>query len=311
MRVTGVKLWDNAFHADGTLEKHADEVASRHDRAARHQVGMAGSPAKISTPLASCGCAQCRLFTFPDKNALLFKLLAGILERRLVSSTRMAVLERKRLEFVNQEKNLVQTPAYKSLLASLLLVEMQVSRADQGDGVKVLVFLTNQQGTSIAKITARAKEAKVADLIDSLAAQISKKLAVPFPTGPVDTVPEGKRFARESLLLLSHDHYEQALQAAEAAYALAPGRADHAALLVRCLTSEGLFLANPKGMRAIFGGSVRLKVDPDRLKTSLRLARRGFDIRTDVIINLPRTSAALGSDFATNILTIDSQRFYP
>ncbi len=300
--VTGVKLWDNAV-PDGGLERHANDIASGvRAAAAKWRIG----PAKLAT----LSFMPVRNADLPSDKDAFCQALAGILERRLVNSGNLAVLERKRLEFVNQEKALLRTRAYEGLLASLVLVEMQVSRSAQADGVRVVVFLSDHRGKPMAKITAQATESKIADLIDSLADQINEKLAAPAAVGPRDTVPEGKRFAREALLLLSHEHYEQALQAAEAAYALAPAQPEHAASLVRCLTTEALFLVNPASMHAIFGGAVKLKVEPMRLKASLRLARRGFNVRAGVVGNLPRTPSALGFDFAINILTIDSQRFY-
>ena len=102
--------------------------------------------------------------------------LAAILERQLVNSSSPGVLERKRLEFVNQEKNL--TPAVESLLASVVTVELQMSRAPQGNGLTVIAFLTDHQGKPIAKLTVQSKEASIPELVGPLLEQIHKTLAV-------------------------------------------------------------------------------------------------------------------------------------
>src|SRR5262249_29040015 len=140
---------------------------------------------------------------------------------------------------------------------------------------------------------------------------IHKTLAVSRPSGPGDPVREGRRFAGESLLQLSHNHYVQALEAAESAVALAPAQPEHTALLARCLTTVAIYLTNPKGMRSIYAGKFLIKVEPDKLKASLRLARRGFEIRADTLDRLsPRDQKTLGIDANINILTTDTQRLY-
>src|SRR5690349_8573435 len=57
-----------------------------------------------------------------------------MLERRLLSSPSIVVLERKRLDYLNREKSLPMEDAQKELLASLYILELEVSRAKKGTG---------------------------------------------------------------------------------------------------------------------------------------------------------------------------------
>ena len=206
----------------------------------------------------------------------------------------MGVLERKRLEFVNQEKNL--TPAVKSLLASVVTVELQMSRAPQGNGLTVIAFLTDHQGKPIAKLTVQSKEASIPELVGPLLEQIHKTLAVAAPAVGGDPIREGERFAREAEHLLSHKHYLQALQAAEAAFALAPAKPHHSALLSECLIIMGTHVANPKGMNAMYGGRIR-KVNR-RMKTSLRWPAALRDPHAGAAHLQPRTLVSVTNDNA-------------
>jgi hypothetical protein len=78
--------------------------------------------------------------------------LGATLERQLLHHPGIATLERKRLEGVTREKGLAPDAATRELLASVLLVELEVARAADGKGVRATVVLRHHSGKELKKI---------------------------------------------------------------------------------------------------------------------------------------------------------------
>ncbi|MBV9123290.1 MAG: hypothetical protein JO112_08035, partial [Planctomycetes bacterium] len=301
---TGVRLWDAALPA-GEAQKTA-KAAAEDIRAA---VRKRAAGWKNLRPVCLLGVRNADLQ--PEMNSF-SQFVALLLERRLVNSEGVVVLERKRLEFVNQERALPTPAPEKELLASLLLIELEVKRAPQGHGLSAVAFVKDSKGKPLHQVSAEVKEARAADLAEPLVQGLGKYLHI-APAPPAEARGEANSFLREAQLMWNHQQLLQGLQAAESAEALDPASAENQALLAQYLLSYAVYLLDPQGMTMLSYGSgiPRRSVDSGTLKTSLELARRGVETRRNVLSRMqPRTRRALALDMGRNFSSRASLRHF-
>jgi WD40 repeat protein len=204
--------------------------------------------------------------------------LAAGLERDLLGAGAVAVLERGRLDLVNKEKGLAADAAARELLASLRLVQVGVSRAAGGEGVRATVTLQDSAGRPLARVTHEVRDPNGTGLLAPLAAKVLAALKAAPADGTASRNRESRRFLREAGLLWAHKYYRQGLRAAEAAFALRPG-GEQRALLAEYLLRYATDLLDPGGMRTLrWGGGTKYNVPPDRLREALVHARRGLQL---------------------------------
>ena len=138
---TGVRLWDAALSASG-MEASADAIVAA-VRAAQRKHGLQRKDLH----------ALCLL---PVRNADLPRELDSLcdsvellLGRSLIASPHVAVLERQRLEHVTRQRSLPITEDFKALRATLVLVELEIGRAEGGRGMRGQVTLSSAAGGSL------------------------------------------------------------------------------------------------------------------------------------------------------------------
>src|SRR5262249_35776866 len=155
--------------------------------------------------------------------------LSAMLERQLLQHPAITTLERKRLEGVTKEKALSQEAGTRELLASVLLVELEVGRARKSDGIRATALIRDNAGKELHKISHEVTDLNGAILLEPLLARVQEGLKTVQSQAGAQRNREARRFLREAEILWKHQHYSQALQAAEAAYAL---KADDGARLL-------------------------------------------------------------------------------
>jgi hypothetical protein len=298
---TGVRLADTALPANGA-DTAAQAVAGAVSGALRKR---AAGPKQLST-VCLLGVRNADL---PRDRDAFCEGLALILERRLLTSPTIAVLERRRLEHVRQERTLPAQQPANELLASVLLLELEVSRGHGPREVRGVLTVSDSKGKPLTKITAQAEEAKVEDLVGPLLSGAGKFLrAAPGSQGS-DRHREAYRFFREAQLLWNHNQVEPAVRTAEAAAALDPAQPDVQAALAQYLIEYGTSLLSNR--RSILYGTFHIKVDADPLKTALAAAGRGLEVRADALARVqPKSYRNLGMDGNRNMRTRESMRFF-
>lgn len=218
-------------------------------------------------------------------------------------------LERKRLDLVNKEKTLAADAVNRELLASLVVVEMEVSRAPKGKGVRTTVVLRDNAGAILHRIVHEVDEPTGEGMLAPLSAKIQEALKTTAPNAQANRNRESRRFLREAELLWKHKYYAQGWRAAEAAFALKPSE-DARHLLAEYLMRYATELLHPGGSRTIVGGKFELKVTPEKLREALGLARRGMQL-----MEASRSPTRMHSDWVSvdlnlePILISDARRF--
>lgn len=215
---TGVRLLDEMLPV-GNVESVAAAVVAGVHRSETKRLQRVGG-------MLTLGLAAVRNADLPSELNSWCSSVGLLVERQMVHATNLAVLERKRLENVNQERNLPTTQASQQLLASLVTLELEFGKdpeAVSGKGVVAKALLTDAAGKRLATLSATGTKESGAQLAKQLSDQILKTLnggEVQVTAGDVKL--EAQRFLRETSFLDDQNDPEGALQASEAAGALDP-----------------------------------------------------------------------------------------
>ena len=124
-----------------------------------------------------------------------------------------------RLEKVEHERALNAGAAQPDLFPSLVIVELEVSRADSTGALQAVAFLSDSVGKSLGKLTALTKEHDVVALAGTLAEEFATHLKAPAGA-KVDRLAEAARFYSEAQLWTDASDFFRAVPPAEAAHAL-------------------------------------------------------------------------------------------
>ena len=211
---TGVKLHDAALPT-AKLDEQIEAVNSGVRRAAdKEAAGLKG--------LHTVCLLSVRNADLPLAQDSLGHTIAFLLERQLLGSPKLALLERKRLEFVNKEKTLPTEKRHQELLASVVMIDVEISRAGAGKAVRATAYLSNNQGKSLGKVHVEEAEPGAASLAEKLQTALWKYWQADPPAKAADAGRESTRFHLEGKRLYSQKDFQSAVQALEAAYALDP-----------------------------------------------------------------------------------------
>ncbi len=278
---TGVRLWDAPLPA-GEAKKVAKALATGVHQA----VKKSRSTPRQMTPLCLLGVRNADL---PRELDSFCESVGLILERRLLGSPSIVVLERKRLDYLNQEKSLPKEDAQKELLASLYLLELEVSRAKKGGGLQAHALVSDSKGKKLADVTAQTGKMDAAGLVDPLLQEVLRGLRAAPARDAGDRIRESNRFLREAQLLWNHKLWREGLRTMECAYALDPSNRTHAALLAEYLLHYAVALVDPKGINVLTWASAnthKITVDPPTLTIALKLAQRGVEMQHNDLLKL-------------------------
>ena len=159
--------------------------------------------------------------------------IGALLERRLLDSPDVVVVERQRLQTLNVDRGIAPDRPEGRLLAAPVLVELDVSQNGAQEGYRVTAHLSKTMGGELGRVQAEGKAS--ATLFAELTRGVLERLnAAVSPSPPVPEV-EAARFFRQARFWKAQGRADLALAAAEAAFALAPEDPSMEGLLVNSL----------------------------------------------------------------------------
>jgi hypothetical protein len=255
---SGAKLWDAALPSGGA-DKAAAGVVDAVQRACQKRLQPLVDRRTICL-------LSVRNADFPRAMDSFCESVGQLLERSLLGSASLTVLERERLEQINRERALPTDVTTDDLLASLAILELEFSRGSESNGIRAAGFLTDPSGTSLGKVRAVGDVAHVSDLVESLLQKLTEFLKAAPSDRTVDRAGEAQRFRQEATFAMQQEMPIKALQAAEAAYALEPSNQVSRALLAEMLFGAASSLIQPR------------RHTIEDVRRALGLADRGADI---------------------------------
>jgi hypothetical protein len=238
---TGAKLWDAFLPGRNANETAAGIVTMVREACAKRR--PSGSPSRTVCLLTV------RNLGLPREWDSACDAAGRMLERRLLNSPDVTVLERRRLEQINLERTLPGATA-ASLQSSLVLLELEVARVDHTNRLKGTVFLTDSAGKVLNQVEATLSTSVPGDLVEALLPGVLKALKAASPSGGRDLNNEAQRFFSESQFLWSDGDHAGALQMAEAAAALDDISARIQIQLAKCLADRANELLKTSDVRS-------------------------------------------------------------
>src|ERR1043165_3515787 len=212
---TGVRLWDTSLSAEG-LDKTVTHVVDSIQAAAdkfRHQY----------KDLFTICLTTVRNVDLPRDQDAFCDTVGVLLERGLVTSPSLVLLERSRLDQVNKERNIPTDSPLQQLLASLVRVELEIARSPGGKGLRTTALLYGSGGQLLGRPTATVAKQDAAEMAQALLPELTKTLKARPASGVGNRIQEAERFFREAAFFRQHKDPHRGLRALEAANALKPG----------------------------------------------------------------------------------------
>ena len=214
---SGVRLGDGDLSAGRTPEESAKDALAALASAVRKR----GNPTSTRT----LALLAVRNVNLPPELEGLCSTVSLLVQRGLLASPDVAVLERQRLENVNVENSLPTAGgAASTLLTTVQTVDLQLTR-NPDKSLSVKATLRDPQHNAVGDLTVQvpAGDAAAVELsAKTVAGLLDKVRATPVPAraAPLDPKREAQRYAIEAEAALRNKELYRALGAAEAAYAL-------------------------------------------------------------------------------------------
>ena len=221
----GIRLAD-AILSGGDAEALAGQLTTAVDEA----LSKWQAPAGQATAIALMGVRNVDL---PKGRNGECDSLGALLERRLLGTPDVVVVERKRLESLNRDHEITMSRPEERLLSAPVLLELDVSQAGPGNGLQATAFLSDPKGVELGSVHAEAQALPA--LADQLCTEILSAMKKGAAAAPADPILEAVRFFRMARFWKAHGRSELALAAAEAAFALDSANPLMNALLVNSL----------------------------------------------------------------------------
>ena len=209
---TGVRYWDSALASD-TLEQSVQDIVAGVQKADEKRKAL-GEGGRVVCLLTT------RNVDLPGAQSSFSWIVGTLIERRLSKAGSISVVERKRLEQINQERSLPGASDSNKLTASTVMLELQIARGDKPNSVLAKVFLTDSTGKTIATVESSGSFDAPA-LADALQVKICEALKS-SPAAGGNRKQEAARFQHEATMWSQHGDLQAAMQAADAAIALDP-----------------------------------------------------------------------------------------
>ena len=212
---TGARLWDATLPAG--LDEAVGMIAAGVRRALlkRESPGKAGGTVCVLT---------IRNENLPEENGPALEGIGRLVERKLTSSERLSVLERRRLGVLNEERE--TTGQIVALPGAMTMAELSFRRGADAAGVEAAIRLTDAAGAVLReqRFSARNVDAWMAG---EMSAWVCDALSGGCISPQASPEREAAHFLRESVFWFGYypAHVDKALRAAEAAHALDPANA--------------------------------------------------------------------------------------
>ena len=216
--VTGMRIIDTVLpRADG-LEASIEPACSMLLNAVRKWI-RAGEEAEVTT----VSVVSTRNMVEGAAGAELSASLQQLLERALLRSPQLVVLERQRLEHVNEESRLTRERRDR-LLTAAVRINIDVSGGTAGKPLAVSVRLVDSGGAVLGRHEETGKIANLQRMVEAVADHVVGTLQIALPeTAASACRDEAELFLDEMLFLEVRGQYEEARVAEASAAALAEG----------------------------------------------------------------------------------------
>ena len=272
---TGVRYWDAALPVSDTELDGAVEAVVSAVRAANRK------RSQLNAGLHTISLLTVRNADLPRSQDGLCETVGFLIERGLPRSPEIAVLERRRLEHVNEERTLPVAAPSTDLLPSLVTFDLEVSRAEDGRGLQATALLKHAGKVAPETVIATVGEPNAALLADALLAKLIEALHATRGASTSDRLLEARRFNAEATHHQSHRRYGESVRAGEAAHALDPANEDYAERLAIYLVREATYLFSPDKVTIVDGGDWKLTtVEAAVFETLMARATRGVEINS-------------------------------
>lgn len=270
---SGVRYEDAALPAsESHLEQSIAEILRCVHAAIRKREGGAGA-------VHTVGITSIRNADLPRRDDSLCETVGLLVERGLTRSADLAILERRRLSSVNDERTLPIQDAPQGLLASLTTVELEISRSADGRGLQATARWKSADGRQTDKVMVTVSEPSSALLAESLLQKLIESLQAAPVVVVGDPRAEARRFDAEASHDYSHRQFAAAVRAQEAAVALDPTNLDFTERLAEYLVRFATYQFSPSQINIVDGGNWKQTiVDPAVLDALLENGTRGVDI---------------------------------
>ncbi len=233
---TGVRLWD-ATLPPGQIDEQVAAIVEGLSSAMRKRGALADGVRAISF-------GAVRNVGLPRTEDSALDGVARMVERRLNSASNLVVLERRRLEWRNEEQAENRSDERERIRGAVVMADVEFMSDPAGREPAMRIQLTGWQGESIGTLELPASLSDMAGVADHMAAGICSLM----DGGCLDIVADRRReaghFAAEARHALGHGQAEVALRAAEAAHALDPADEEIAGVLVTVLFKSAQQILN-------------------------------------------------------------------
>lgn len=172
--------------------------------------------------------------------------IAYLVERNLIRSPAIALLERERLDALNAERGLHGGRLENNLLPSVCLWELEVRRGAAEQEIRLFIRATDVEGKTLGEAVVLGP-AHAADLAERLQGELVRLLQLEAPPKTTDRKAEARRFQREAEIQAQHKRMGPALRAAEAALALDPANTDAMASLAEYRMAQAKAIPGTNG----------------------------------------------------------------
>jgi hypothetical protein len=203
---------------DMTLSPQVDEAAQQCAAGTRLALTHAADPAMGTLCVLSV-----RNVDLPATLDPLVDGLAALWERRLLGTGAITLLERKRLDQLNRERQISGQSAIDSVRKAILLADVQLSRAAEPGHAVMSIHLTDADGKALAVLKQAFDLARPGEVVQPLLDQAMAVIGS-APREPVlfDAGREALRFYAEAQRAVIGPNPDRGTPYAEAAYALEP-----------------------------------------------------------------------------------------
>jgi hypothetical protein len=269
---TGVRLWD-APMAIAELEQTVAETIA----------GVRAAAAKVRRQykdLFTICLTTVRNVDLPRDKDGFCDTVGFLLERGLVTSPTLVLLERSRLDQVNKERNLPRDSPLQQLLASLVRVELEVARSVGGQGLRATALLYGSGGQLLGKPSVTIPRQDAAALAFALLPELTRALKA-RPASAANRPLEAQRFFQEAEFFRQHKDPLRGLRALEAAVALEPADLKMRMQLANVYFEGGADIIRPYHFGSVFFNDPPPKITDD-LRRSLEHFLHGADIMHDL-----------------------------
>jgi hypothetical protein len=262
---SGVRLWDAPLPPSDSEETAINLAAAVKGAVTKHrQQGKA---------VRTVGLLTVRNADLPRSQDPTIHAIGRLLERHLLRSPDVAVVERERLRVVLQERNLPTAERTGPLLASLHLLELEIGR-DGEQGFLARIRVSDGAGKEVALLKATAIDPVA--LAAKLLPEVLRALDAKKPAAALDSVREAERFYLESWMYWQHKEYERAALAAEAVHALDPDSNARLKWLIDRLAEAAVELVDPGQQQ--YAGPPKKPIPAAELERSIDFVRHGLNL---------------------------------